>query len=290
MGRLVALSSLALLLAPSEPRGLVSPPSQIAYGAVNPDPLAALNDRSICEGDRCLPPPMRSELAAFCRALSSLQEESGADFAEAGGVLHRYCANVASSDEPKFRRINKKNRAFSKLARFPSALECLRAVGFEEHRSEDGVEQLTLSGTPDQSLLRDASTTLERVLVGSTLQERWPRELREDVNSTCAGLVFEPDLLDELSAELEQPHVSKLLSHTDNLARVKAQLAMGVYGARQLCEQLQAIRVNTSATAPATEDRMIAIESLEQWYELLMQTEGLVVAYFGAKWCGACKQ
>lgn len=46
--------------------------------------------------------------------------------------------------------------------------------------------------------------------------------------------------------------------------QVKAQLAMGVYGARQLCEQLQAIRVNTSATAPATEDRMIAIESLEQ--------------------------
>lgn len=195
----MALSSLALLLAPSEPRGLVSPPSQVAYGAINPDPHAALNDRSICEGDRCLPPPMRSELAAFCRALSSLQEESGADFAEAGGMLHRYCANVASSDEPKFRRINKKNRAFSKLARFPSALECLRAVGFEEHRSEEGVEQLALSGTPDQSLLRDASTTLERVLVGSTLQERWPRELREDVNR-CSPISSERSF-EELRAE-----------------------------------------------------------------------------------------
>ncbi|KAL1520627.1 hypothetical protein AB1Y20_022201 [Prymnesium parvum] len=287
---------LLLLLAEAEARLLVPTPPRVSPGAVNPDPKAGPNDAPLCVGDACVPPPLAPRLAHFCRALSALHAESGGAFGETAGLLLKYCANVASSDDPRFRRIKKSNRAFARrLAPFASAVDCLRALGFEEQHTEAEGEVLVLASA-EAAVLSAAVATLTQLLLPATLADRWPAPLRPELNRTCASLAFKHDLLDELTAELEQRHIGALLRHDENLARARTQLSMGTDGVRQLCDQLQAVRANMSAAAahagmPASaEGRVVAVASMEQWYDLLMDTKGLVVAYFGATWCAACKQ
>ena len=80
---------------------------------------------------------------------------------------------------------------------------------------------------------------------------------------------------------------------------------MGVDGALQLCAQLQEVRANVSksalargpkadaaggAAAGAAAGSVIEVKGMEQWYDLQMQTKGLLVVNFGTGWYGACKQ
>ena len=291
---------LLVLVAESRARIVVPLPGQISPGAINPK--GGVNEQSICMGDVCLPPAIHPGLAAFCRALTSLQQESGQAFDAAGGLLHRYCSNVASNDDPKYRRIKKTNKAFARdLAPFRSAAACLGAVGFEETTTDGGVEQLVLTGKVNKALLKDAATAVEAALAPLMLRDEWPKELLGELNSTCATLVHKPLLLDELASELRQSHISKLLSHKDNLIRVKTQLTMGTDGIQDLCAQLQEVRANVSTSAlergpavdtvaaGATAGRVTEVGSMEQWYDMQMNAKGLLVVAFGAEWCGACK-
>ena len=70
----------------------------------------------------------------------------------------------------------------------------------------------------------------------------------------------------------------------------------------ELEERLAKLRANVTSAArehaaaqsgagkDVGEGRVVAIASAEQWYDLLMDSSaGLVVADFGAPWCGACQ-
>ena len=65
-------------------------------------------------------------------------------------------------------------------------------------------------------------------------------------------------------------------------------------------EQLEALRHNLTAggaggtgggtAAPSGASRVKRCSTQEEWYDALLGAEGLVVADFGAEWCGACQQ
>lgn len=164
-------------------RVVVPLPDQIRPGAINPKSVGIVNDYSVCAGDICFPPAIRPELASFCQSLTVLEQESGAAFASAANLLVKYCQNAATSDDPKFRRIKKANRAFARdLAPFRSALDCLRAVGFKDKEDEGGEALLVLTGEPDKQLLQDAAAAIERPLMKVELRERWPAALLSELN------------------------------------------------------------------------------------------------------------
>lgn len=92
------------------------------------------------------------------------------------------------------------------------------------------------------------------------------------------------------------------------------QLVRSIDSAQGLLEQLQELRKNLTATAEqqqqqhsqgsaaapgatgtagkkgkAPKGRVRKMSSAEEWYDLLMDAPGVVVAYFGAKWCKPCQ-
>jgi thioredoxin 1 len=90
-----------------------------------------------------------------------------------------------------------------------------------------------------------------------------------------------------------------LLDHADNLARVEAAIRAGPPVVEMLVSQLVEIRQKLSAAVagaatPAiptgtAASRVRDIGSPEEWYDLLMDSDvGLIVADFGAPWCGSC--
>lgn len=98
------------------------------------------------------------------------------------------------------------------------------------------------------------------------------------------------------------PHFQRLLEHQDNLARMEQAIGAGPSAAEALVTQLAELRANVTSAArehaaaqsgagkDVGEGRVVAIASAEQWYDLLMDSSaGLVVADFGAPWCGACQ-
>ena len=232
-------------------------------------------------------------------------------------------------DEDKYRRIRCSNPAFVKhLDRFEASRACLTTVGFREETTADGTEQLMLPRERvSRPLLSAVSALLKGELRMLDVQKRWPSALRASLPATATSLALRPSLLDALTVELTAAHVPTLLEHGDNTQRVTEQLLRGEESAHALLKQLREVRENVtsaseSAAPPASASRVRKVHTAEEWcdllmepnanpkphpnlhpnpdpnpnpgptltrYDVLMDSPGLVVAYFGAPWCKPCE-
>lgn len=236
-------------------------------------------------------------LEEFSAAIAALRNESGESHYKAAKMLQRVCENAAEHpDEDKYRRIRCSNPAFVKhLDRFEASRACLTTVGFREETTADGTAQLTL---PRERVSRPVLSAVSALLKGELhmldVQKRWPSALRATLPAAATALALRPALLDALTAELSAAHVPTLLMHGDNTQRVTEQLLRGEESARALLEQLREVRENVTAAAqsappPASAARVRKLHTAEEWYDVLMDSSGLVVAYFGAPWCKPCE-
>jgi len=236
-------------------------------------------------------------LEEFSTAIAALRDESGESHYKAAKMLQRVCENAAEHpDEDKYRRIRCSNPAFVKnLDRFEASRACLTTVGFREETTADGTEQLML---PRERVSRPLLSAVSALLKGELrmldVQKRWPSALRATLPAVATTLALWPSLLDALTSELAAAHVPTLLEHGDNTQRVTEQLLRGEESAHALVEQLREVRENVtsaaeSATPPASASRVRKVHTAEEWYDILMDSPGLVVAYFGAAWCKPCE-
>lgn len=277
--------------------------------------------------DPSLLPPSAKEpaiaLAEFGVALAALRAESGnEDYEGCANILAKYCQNAADNlDDDRVRRIRCTNKAYRKhLNRFEAGERCLAAVGFVREQSTEGDEQLVLPRTTERCVLSAASSRLRGELRMRAVQREWPEPLRASLPSAASMLALRPELLEQLTAELRHPHVPAILQHADNVERVTEQLVRSIDSAQGLLIQLQDLRKNLTATAEqqqqqqqsaavgtevtavtagtpsavgkkgkAPKGRVRKMSSAEEWYDLLMEAPGVVVAYFGAKWCKPCQ-
>jgi thioredoxin 1 len=233
-------------------------------------------------------------LEEFSTAIAALRGESGDSHYNAAKMLQRVCENAAQHpDEDKYRRIRCSNPAFVKhLDRFEASRACLTIVGFREETAADGTAQLMLPRAEvSRPLLSAVSELLKGELRMLDVQKSWPSALRASLPAAATTLALHPSLLDALTQELTAPHVPTLLEHGDNAQRVTEQMLRGEESATALIEQLREVRENvTSAPQPlASVSRVREVQTAEEWYDLIMDTPGLVVAYFGAKWCKPCE-
>ena len=251
-------------------------------------------------------------LAEFGVALAALRAESGnEDYEGCANLLAKYCQNAAENlDDDRVRRIRCTNKAYRKhLDRFEAGERCLAAVGFVREQSTEGDEQLVLPRTTERCVLSAASSRLRGELRMRAVQREWPEPLRASLPSAASTLALRPELLEQLTAELRHPHVPAILQHGDNVERVTEQLVRSIDSAQGLLIQLQDLRKNLTATAEqqqqaaaagtapgaagkkgkAPKGRVRKMSSAEEWYDLLMDAPGVVVAYFGAKWCKPCQ-
>ena len=253
----------------------------------------------VMASERKLPSSEREPAAAleeFSTAIAALRGESGESHYNAAKMLQRVCENAAQHPEdPKYLRIRCSNPAFVKhLDRFEASRACLTTVGFREETAADGTAQLMLPRAElSRPLLSAVSALLKGELKMLDVQKRWPSALRASLPAAATTLALRPSLLDALTQELTAPHVPTLLDHGDNTQRVTEQLLRGEDSAHALLAQLREVRENVSsaaATAPAASaSRVLQVHTAEEWYDLLMDSPGLVVAYFGAAWCKPCQ-
>ena len=239
-------------------------------------------------------------LEEFSAALAALRGESGEGHYNAAKMLQRICENAAENpDEEKYRRIRCGNSAFKKhLDRFEASRACLTTVGFRQETSAEGEPQLVLPRAHVcRPLLSAVSARLKGELRMLDVQKSWPAPLRAQLPAAAASLALRPALFEQLTQELTAPHVGQLLEHGDNTNRVTEQLLRGEESAHALVEQLREVRENVTAAqaapsnpAPAAgPSRVKKVTTPEEWYDLLLEAPGLVVAYFGAKWCKPCQ-
>ena len=235
-------------------------------------------------GGEAAPAP---SVQTYCQKLTELQEASGADFPAAAQLLSRYCQNAAEVPaNPKYRKIRQANAGFTRiLGPYSSAIDCLRAVGFVSGEDAEGGKVLVM-GTADAALLRAASEETNRRIA---VYNGWPDALRAVLPSACRALESRPDLMDELASELSAAHVPQLLDHLDNAERVSSQLFEEAHIER-LITHLAELRSNVTAAGAGAPSRVRRVCTQEEWYDVLLEAKGLVVADFGAEWCGACQQ
>jgi len=238
-------------------------------------------------------------LAEFAEALAALRAESGPEsFDGAAKLLHKIFSNVAEDvDEERFRRLRCTGKAFERhIGQFESGQACLRAVGFRRDTSADGVAQFVLPRSEaERSLLSAAAARLRGELRMREVQLKWPAALQSVLPAAATGLALRPSLFEQLTAELTAPHMSALLETGDNIQRVSDHLLRGEEMASALLTQLREVRKNVTASeranpSPApTKHRVHKVSTTEEWYDLLLDSPGLVVAYFGAAWCQPCQ-
>lgn len=275
----------------------------------------ALDARAAVDAD---PPP-----PALRSAMDGLREQCGADarYRASAQLILQYADNAAADPtNERFRTVKSSAKAFARLlAPYPAALACLEALGFVRQGGApvaaaspvcDG-DVCTLPPAPDAGggaeaagskyvLSDQAVLQLPRLaahlrceLRAAELRGLWPAKLHPVLPDACR--LLDPGLLQKLSDEVCTRHFLLLLDHTDNLPRVESAIRAGPPVVEMLISQLVEIRQNLTAAAAgaapagAVASRVRDIGSPEEWYDLLMDGEaGLIVADFGAPWCGPC--
>uniref|UniRef100_A0A7S0L2E8 Thioredoxin domain-containing protein n=1 Tax=Coccolithus braarudii TaxID=221442 RepID=A0A7S0L2E8_9EUKA len=258
---------------------------------VDDDPSAALFSKSASSSSSAIANELVSALDCLRDACSPAQHVSAAK------LLLKYCENAAADPENiKFRKVRVLNAAFQRVLApyLAEAAGCLEALGFELEDG-DSDESVYALRRPNLQLLRRGATLLRAERRASELSSRWPAELRGCLPMMCRRLLDEsPELVQEISDELAAPHVPRLLAHADNAKRLEQSLKVGAAPVvRAVALQLREIRKNVTAEAAGADvdhGLVTEIETAEAWYDLMLADENrLIVADFGASWCGPCK-